>query len=501
MSKLRLVSAANVIARDTGRPVQHLSFLVRVANVAYEKQLDVLWAGEDGFWRTLPAHYLRDAPEGEEYWAASTALALDAEHALPGNVEFCLRYRVRGEQHWDNNDGRNHALEADAGVRLPTGLEMLDLAAHRPAKAASRSLPVAVAVDARLEAQRVTVHWTTDDWRTTRDTACRLRRDYWDAECGSNARNPNQYGVQVWDAALDLGRAPNALYRIVCESVRGRLWDDDVARGFRLTPPQLNVMVLNLHCYQEADQQRKFRCIAQAIDDLHVDVVCFQEVAEHWNNGQGDWASNSARIINDHLRAPAHLATDWSHLGFDRYREGVAVLSRHRIVRQESRYVSRSHDPFSIHSRKVVLAQIDVPSIGLVNVFSAHLSWWSDGFAEQFGNLRQWAREAHGPGVQATLLCGDFNIEAGSRGYELVRDSNEYDDGFLAATRPEAHRAVFADRVADWREHLRNDGRIDYILVRRSGALRAVAGRELFTEQAYGRVSDHTAYLLTLTSH
>jgi maltose 6'-phosphate phosphatase len=501
MIKIRLVSAGNVIDRDSGRPVQHLSFLVRLANVAFEKQVDVLWAGEDHVWRTLPARYLREAPEGDEYWVASTELAQDAEHSLAGNVELCLRYRVQGQQYWDNNEGRNHAIEADAGIRLPPGLAMLDLSSQRPPRADARLLPVAVAVDARLEAERVTIHWTTDDWQTTRYSSCRRRCDYWDAACSSNARNPNQYGVEVWDAQLNLERAPSALYRIVCESPRGRLWDDDAGRSYRLAPPRLKVMVLNLHCYQEADQQRKFRQIAAAIDELEVDVVCFQEVAENWNEGRGDWGSNSARIINEQLRRPYHLASDWSHLGFDRYREGVAVLSRHPIVRQESRYVSRSQDPYSIHARKVVLAQIDVPAIGIVNVFSTHLSWWNDGFAEQFGSLRQWAREAHGTRVAGTLLCGDFNIEAGSRGYELVLESGEYEDGFLAATRPDAFSAVFGNRTSGWREQLRGDGRIDYVFVRKGSGLRVIGGHELFTEHAYGRVSDHTGYLLTFTSH
>lgn len=85
--------------------------------------------------------------------------------------------------------------------------------------------------------------------------------------------------------------------------------------------------MLNLHCYQEEDQERNFGQIARAIDELDIDVGCFQEVAEHWNNGMGDWRSNSARIINEQLRRRHYLATDWSHLKLDRCREGVAVPS------------------------------------------------------------------------------------------------------------------------------------------------------------------------------
>ena len=160
------------------------------------------------------------------------------------------------------------------------------------------------------------------------------------------------------------------------------------------------MLILNLHCYQEDNQDHKLSQIARAINELDVDVVCLQEVAELWNNGLGDWESNSARIINDRLKSPYHLVTDWSHLGFDRYREGVAILSRYPIARQEGRYVSNSRDPYSIHSRKVVMARIRVPHLGLINVFSSHLSWWDDGFPEQFETLRQWAANEHTGDVQ-----------------------------------------------------------------------------------------------------
>jgi maltose 6'-phosphate phosphatase len=499
MDNIRLVYARSVIARDAGHTRQRLCFMARVANLAYEKRVEVMWAGEDGVWQSLPARYQDGSPHDEEYWLAEIELPLTPDRPLPGNVEFAVRYHVLNEDYWDNNDGRNHTIQADCGVQLAPGVAVLDLGAqHRPTEG-SPLLPIAVAVDARVEAQRVTVHWTTDDWHTTRYSSCRLRHDYWDAEFCSNARNPNHYGTQIWDAQLEVERTRTAKYRIACEAGGRTLWDD-AHRGRRVRPAPLRVLALNLHCYQEEDQQHKFRQIAAAIDELAVDVVCFQEVAELWNDGKGDWASNSARIINEHLRRPYRLVTDWSHLGFDRYREGVAILSRHPIVRQEARYVSRSHDPYSIHSRKVVLAQLNVPFVGLINVFSAHLSWWDDGFAEQFGNLRRWARSAHTSHVKATLLCGDFNIEAGSRGYELVLDSHEYEDGFLAATRPHAFVEIFGHRAANWREHLREDRRIDYLFLRKGSGLRVVSGRELFTERDFGRVSDHTGYLLTLAA-
>ena len=256
-------------------------------------------------------------------------------------------------------------------------------------------------------------------------------------------------------------------------------------------------MILNLHCYQEDNQDYKFSQIAKAIDEQEADIVCLQEVAEHWNNGEGDWDTNSAKIINDRLRKPYHIVTDWSHLGFDKYREGVAILSRFQLVGQEARYVSESHDAYSIHSRKVVMTQIHLPYLGLINVFSAHLSWIEDGFKEQFNRLSEWAEGKQSDQVKATLLCGDFNIAAGSEGYSLVVDLHQYDDQFLAANSPGVFAKVFKVNDPHWQDYLADDYRIDFIFMHKDSELVVKSGTVLFTDEDYGRVSDHCGYLMT----
>ncbi|MDD5319408.1 MAG: hypothetical protein PHD43_02115 [Methylococcales bacterium] len=94
------------------------------------------------------------------------------------------------------------------------------------------------------------------------------------------------------------------------------------------------------------------------------------------------------------------------------------------MLKHTSKYVSTSHDPYSIHSRKVVMAQVHVPYMGFINFFSAHLSWWDDGFPGQFKRLSNWAADNQIGDVGGTLLCGDFNIAAGSEGYNLVINFN-----------------------------------------------------------------------------
>ena len=143
------------------------------------------------------------------------------------------------------------------------------------------------------------------------------------------------------------------------------------------------------------------------------------------------------------------------------------------------------------------MAQVDIPCIGRINCFSSHISWWDDGFPEQFENLRDWANSNHNGQVRATLLCGDFNIKAGSRGYKLVADASDYEDQFLAAKSPKVFKKIFRERRPDWQRYLIDDHRIDYIFMKNSSGLRVTSARVIFTEQEYGRVSDHEGYLMT----
>ena len=476
-------------------PMQRLVFAMFVKNHIYAKRVEVYWRGEDGEWQSLPASYVATAGDGQELWRAETEVTLSDTRALPGNVQFALFTAQHGREHWENNGGHNYTIEADAGVLLGAGhaIAHLDFTPHLEQE--QRAVPIAVAVAGQVRS--VSVEWSIDGWQTTRRTACTLARRYWDQLEMSNARNPNQYAVGVWTAQLRLRDAFRVEYAVVAEIEGQPRWDNCRGQNYTARRESFRVLTLNLHCYQEADQEAKLATIARAITALKIDAVCLQEVAEHWNDGAGDWASNTARIIHAQLPQPFYLCTDWSHRGFERYREGVAILSRYPFVRTEARYVSTSHDAFDIHARKVLMGQVTVPGLGAINLFSAHLSWWRDGFRSQFDTLRAWAERRATRHVVATLLCGDFNVSPGAEGYAHVITTSEFEDQFLKATDRALFEKAFRHRHTDWQAALTHDGRIDFIFMKRGDRLRAVTAQRLFTAGDYGRVSDHEGFLVT----
>lgn len=497
MANIKLLYVENIISRKLKSAQQKLTFLMLVENLGVNKQVDVIWVGENGMWKTVSASFQRKQGENQEVWSAEIKQAQTTKKALPGTIQFSLRYRVNGEEFWDNNNGWNFVSEADSGVKVIGDVPVLNLGFLERLTDVQKSISVSVAVDQSLAANKVIIHWTKDNWRNTHKTPCFLKKDHWQKSVGSTATNPNQFGSEIWTGRLNFGNAFRVQYCISCEGKEQTVWDNNGGLNYVISRKTLAIMILNLHCYQEDNQDFKLSQVAKAISEREADIVCLQEVAEHWNNGEGDWPSNSAKIINDYLPKPYHLYTDWSHLGFDKYREGVAILSRFKFSMQESRYVSDSHDPYCIHSRKVVMVQVHLPYFGLINVFSAHLSWIEDGFKLQFDHLSEWAESKYSDEVKATLLCGDFNITAGSEGYSIVVDAHQYDDQFLAANSPGVFDKIFKVNDPHWQDYLADDYRIDFIFMHKTSELKVTSGTVLFTDEDYGRVSDHCGYLLT----
>ena len=497
MHEIQLLYVENIITRKKSTPQQELSFVMRVANLSHDKKIEVLWVGEQGEWQVLSASYQYPLADDNECWHAKIIIKATEQRGFPGNIHFALHYHCLGQDYWDNLSGKNYASQADSGIQLAANQNLQQIGFEPKLKAGQQRLPITVSVNQALQVKAVNLHWTTDNWLTSHTSPCHFNRHYWDEHAYSNARNPNQYGSQIWQGLLKINNAFRVYYSISCETEDGVLWDNNDGNNYKLSHEPLKLMILNLHCYQETQQDEKFSQIAKAIDELAVDIVCFQEVAELWNEGMGNWQTNSANIINNRLKQVFYLYSDWSHLGFDKYREGVAILSRYPLHNQAARYVSDNESIYSIHARKVIMAQIKVPTIGLINVFSAHLSWWEDGFAHQFKTLSSWASEAHDQSVSATLLCGDFNITSASEGYQLVVNANEYDDQFLAVQDQPAFEKIFKVNDAYWSNMLTNDYRIDYIFMNKASELTIKSARVLFTDDDYGRVSDHCGYLMS----
>ena len=299
---IELLFAVNTISRKRGVAQQELTFFVLIENRSYDKQVDVHWCGEDGLWQKLQAKSLYMRGKHHEVWRAQAWFRLSEDAALPGNVRFALHCRMVGQDFWDNHESANYLVEADGGIRLGHGyrVQHVDFLPQLHAEETHRT--IAVAVDGAIQPREVYVDWTTDGWRTQQRTKCTAGGTIGMLHSRAMRATRTSMGYASTRHASRVRNDYRIEYVIGCRTPSGEVWDNNGGNNYRVQRNQFRVMILNLHCYQEADQDAKLSQIAHAIDELDVDVVCLQEVAEDWNDGNGDWNSNAAKIICDRLQ-------------------------------------------------------------------------------------------------------------------------------------------------------------------------------------------------------
>ncbi len=269
---------------------------------------------------------------------------------------------------------------------------------------------------------------------------------------------------------------------------------------------ELSLLTLNLHTYQQHPEycpfetmhrhEQEVHIIAEAIAHQNIDVVCFQEVREYLYDPiafpYGETPSNMAFRIRNNLRWRGkhyHLLQDWSHIGFHRWREGTAIMSRYPMRHNYSAYVSYDQRKDNYMSRNVTLSCIDVPWFGLLHVANVHLSWSHHGFYEEYGRLRGLIESRRHFGVRGDLIVGDFNAPAGEQAYHHIVGNGEYVDQFHELHPHRFYEPSYRGKIDGW-EH-RQPTRIDYIFKRNGHPLRVRSMGYIFNDAFYPFVSDH----------
>jgi maltose 6'-phosphate phosphatase len=273
---------------------------------------------------------------------------------------------------------------------------------------------------------------------------------------------------------------------------------------------ELLLLTLNLHTYQQHQRhcpfetmhqhEREVHIIAEAIARLRIDIICFQEVGEYLHDPitcpYGDSPSNMAFRICSKLRHWGyvyHIHQDWSHVGFYRWREGTAILSRYPMQHNYSMYVSNDHRKDNYMSRNITVSCIEVPWFGLLHIANVHLSWAHHGFFEEYQRLKTLIDSRRHFGIRGDLIVGDFNAPAGESAYNHIVGHGEYIDQFYEQHPHRFYEPSFQGHIDGW--HHSPPKRIDHIFKHYNSPMRATSMDVIFNNHFYPLVSDHFGYL------
>ncbi|SDZ17002.1 endonuclease/exonuclease/phosphatase family protein [Bacillus sp. 166amftsu] len=254
----------------------------------------------------------------------------------------------------------------------------------------------------------------------------------------------------------------------------------------------MKLLTLNCHSWQEENQIEKIRHLAKTIQEEDYDVIALQEVSQSikaQNVCGNKKKDNYGLVLLAELEKLGlrnyNIVWDFSHIGYDIYEEGLAIITKHPIVKQSSFFISESKDISYWKARKIVSVTISYKGKN-ITLYSCHLGWWNDEeepFQDQVDCLIKNVN-----GNELSFLMGDFNNNARlqGEGYDYLMQKGFYDTYELALKKDEG--TTVQGKIAGWDENKQNL-RIDLILSNKPTTV--LSSKVIFNGVNRNVISDH----------
>lgn len=253
----------------------------------------------------------------------------------------------------------------------------------------------------------------------------------------------------------------------------------------------MKLLTLNCHSWQEKDQIGKIKYLAKTISEKDYDVITLQEVSQLVSTESVNATikkDNFALLLKEELDEyntnKYNFYWDFSHIGFDVYEEGLAILTKHKIIDAESFFITKNQDRSYWKTRKVVKMTISYNGKNL-DFYSCHVGWWNDEeepFKNQVDNIMKRVND------NTTFLIGDFNNNAfiKGEGYDYLIEKGLKDLYLLAEEKDSG--VTVKGKIDGWDEN-EEKLRLDIMLCNKDIKVKSV--KSIFNGKNRDIISDH----------
>ena len=263
----------------------------------------------------------------------------------------------------------------------------------------------------------------------------------------------------------------------------------------------MKLLTINTHSLEERDCNKKLIVLAKTISEEIPDIIALQEVNQTRSAKKlsiNPFVNNKYLVCEDNYVASLLKELEkfgvlyycvWLpvKVGYDKYDEGLAILSRLPILDTDDFLISDCNNYFYWKTRRILGIMTEAGWF-----YSIHMGWWKDK-EEPF--QKQWKRlNKHLKTKKNVWLMGDFNSPADTakEGYELILSDGWY-DSYKAAKSKDSGFTV-EHQIDGWRENKTNKMRIDYIFSNFNADI--LSSKVIFNNTNRSVISDHYGIII-----
>lgn len=258
----------------------------------------------------------------------------------------------------------------------------------------------------------------------------------------------------------------------------------------------MKLLTINTHSLIEHNYETKLRMFCDCICGIKPDIIAMQEVNQEIGtpiaamcNGFAVREDNHALRVCEMLKEKDMEYRYFWHgikMGFGKYCEGVAILSRLPVDETDVFQISRINEPSNWKTRMGL--GVKVGDSWFYTVHTGRCDDTDELFSEQVKKITERSR-----GRGQVWLMGDFNCPHESEEYNKILQSG-WNDTFSLADKHDSGITV-PNAIDGWEENERAM-RIDYVFVNNTPCVKS--SRVVFNGIAEPVVSDHYGVLVTI---